>query len=316
MSSSGAARRGGDMLAPAQTLSPSAGRWQRSPISSSRGGGSPPAPPSRMCSTSRTSRSPPRRRSAAMSRRSWCGPPTCPAASRPVPVSGVVAALRGEAPAARRLDPSVRAVGNAARRSRRDCRRGRGVPRARRGRATLPKLLLLPLLDECRPGRAGAACAVERGGGAHAAFGRHQRAALQPQGDPRDYVERRDRREAPQGIRAACAAASPKPDRSHSRSLTARRAVAAALQDFLALEAKGWKGAAGTALVQSPAHAALRGDRSRRARPAGTGAAIARLLRGSRPIACIVTLEAATARGDGRSPMTSAWRGSPRACRR
>jgi hypothetical protein len=66
--------------------------------------------------------------------------------------------------------------------------------------------------------------------------------------------------------------------------------VTAALQDFLALEAKGWKGAAGTALIQNPqlrrfAETAV--DSLARHGQAG----VARLLVGSRPIACIVTLQ-------------------------
>ena len=47
--------------------------------------------------------------------------------------------------------------------------------------------------------------------------------------------------------------------------------VTAALQDFLALEAKGWKGAAGTALIQNPAAATFCRNCGRFARPAWTG---------------------------------------------
>ena len=68
--------------------------------------------------------------------------------------------------------------------------------------------------------------------------------------------------------------------------------VALALQGSLALEAKGWKGAAGTALVQDPelrrfAETAV-DALARRGQ-----ARVARLLLGSQPIACIVTLQSA-----------------------
>ena len=67
-------------------------------------------------------------------------------------------------------------------------------------------------------------------------------------------------------------------------------AVTAALRDFLALEAKGWKGDAGTALIQSPElrhFAETSVDSLARHGQAG----VARLLVGSRPIACIVMLQ-------------------------
>jgi CelD/BcsL family acetyltransferase involved in cellulose biosynthesis len=159
------------------------------------------------------------------------------------------------------------------------------------GDATLPKILLLPLLNESGPVAQALRAALERSGGAHAAFGRHQRAALQPDGDAAHYVERAigkkrhkefhrlRRRLAESGEVVFEVARSP-------------AAVAAALQDFLALEGKGWKGAAGTALIQSP--------ELRRFAEAGVDAlarqgqaGVARLVVGSNPIACVVTLQSA-----------------------
>jgi CelD/BcsL family acetyltransferase involved in cellulose biosynthesis len=55
--------------------------------------------------------------------------------------------------------------------------------------ATLPNLILLPLLNESGPVAQALRAAVERSGGAHAAFGRHQRSLLQPDGDATHYVE-------------------------------------------------------------------------------------------------------------------------------
>ena len=155
--------------------------------------------------------------------------------------------------------------------------------------ALLPKIVLLPLLDDCGPVAQALRYTAERSGGAHAAFGRHRRAALHPQGDAAHYVEYaigKKRHKEFKRLRRRLAEAGPvafevarSPD-----------AVTAALQDFLALEAKGWKGGAGTALIQSPElrhFAETSVDSLARHGQAG----VARLLMGSRPIACIVTLQ-------------------------
>ena len=155
--------------------------------------------------------------------------------------------------------------------------------------APLPKIVLLPLLDDSGPIAQALRATVERSGGAHATFGRHRRAVLQPDGDTAHYVEhaigkkrvkefkRLRRRLAETGPVAFEIARSP-------------AAVTAALQDFLALEAKGWKGGAGTALIQNPElrHFAETAVYTL-ARHGQAG--VARLLVGSRPIACIVTLQ-------------------------
>ena len=155
--------------------------------------------------------------------------------------------------------------------------------------APLPKIVLLPLLDDSGPIAQALRATVERSGGAHATFGRHPRAVLQPDGDTAHYVEhaigkkrvkefkRLRRRLAETGPVAFEIARSP-------------AAVTAALQDFLALEAKGWKGGAGTALIQNPElrHFAETAVYTL-ARHGQAG--VARLLVGSRPIACIVTLQ-------------------------
>jgi len=155
--------------------------------------------------------------------------------------------------------------------------------------APLPKIVLLPLLDDSGPIAQALRATVEHSGGAHATFGRHRRAVLQPDGDTAHYVEhaigkkrvkefkRLRRRLAETGPVAFEIARSP-------------AAVTAALQDFLALEAKGWKGDAGTALIQSPElrhFAETSVDSLARHGQAG----VARLLVGSRPIACIVMLQ-------------------------
>jgi CelD/BcsL family acetyltransferase involved in cellulose biosynthesis len=121
------------------------------------------------------------------------------------------------------------------------------------GDAALPKLLLLPLLPDAGTVARALRTASEKRGGAQAEFGAHRRAALDlAAGRPRDLDEvigakrmreaRRLRRRLGEAGRVEFAVACSASD------------VAQALQRFLALESQGWKGAAGTALVQSAAH--------------------------------------------------------------
>ncbi len=121
------------------------------------------------------------------------------------------------------------------------------------GDASLPKLVLLPLLADTGPVARALRVAAESGGGTHRAFGEHQRAALDlAAGRPRDLDEvigakrmreaRRLRRRLDEAGRVEFAVAR------------YPETIAQALQQFLALESRGWKGAAGTALIQSDAH--------------------------------------------------------------
>ena len=119
----------------------------------------------------------------------------------------------------------------------------------------LPGLLLLPFLPEDGPFAAALAAILRRAQMPAADFNRHQRALLQPSGERSLYVEqsigqrqhkelrRHWRRLSETGAVLFTAAAEPP-------------AVAAALEDFFALEAGGWKGRAGTAAVE---HQELRG---------------------------------------------------------
>jgi CelD/BcsL family acetyltransferase involved in cellulose biosynthesis len=159
------------------------------------------------------------------------------------------------------------------------------------GDAKLPKILLLPLLDESGPVAQALRGAVERRGGADAAFGRHQRAALWPDGDAANYVETaigKKRHKEFNRLRRRLAEAGPVTFEEARNPA----AVAAALQGFLALEAKGWKGAAGTALVQDPELRRF-AETAVDALARQGQASVARLLLGSQPIACIVTLRSA-----------------------
>jgi CelD/BcsL family acetyltransferase involved in cellulose biosynthesis len=121
------------------------------------------------------------------------------------------------------------------------------------GDASLPKLLLLPLLPDSGPVAQALRAAAENRDGAHRAFGQHRRAALDlATGRPRDLdriIGAKRRREARRLRRRV--------DEAGRVELAVARAahdVRPALQRFLALESQGWKGAAGTALVQNDQH--------------------------------------------------------------
>jgi CelD/BcsL family acetyltransferase involved in cellulose biosynthesis len=115
-----------------------------------------------------------------------------------------------------------------------------------------PALLLIPLLPEAGPLAAALNAVLARSGRRSATLGRHQRALLSPGADRQGYVDR------------AVPARKRKELRRQRRRLedvapvtvttaTGASEVAVALQDFLLLEASGWKGMAGTAAVSDPA---------------------------------------------------------------
>ena len=118
--------------------------------------------------------------------------------------------------------------------------------------ATLPKLLLLPYQVEDGPVAAALIAAITRRGGRTAPFERHQRALLAPNQDRAGYLDaaigRKKRKELGRQRRRL--------DDSGEVAFTLTRApaeVADAMADFFALEARGWKGTAGTAAAQSAA---------------------------------------------------------------
>jgi CelD/BcsL family acetyltransferase involved in cellulose biosynthesis len=148
----------------------------------------------------------------------------------------------------------------------------------------LPKLLLLPLLNERGP----VAAALRASSTRCAAFDRHQRALLAPTGDRARYLEdaisakrrkelRRQRHRLADGGSVVFSAAR-EPNE-----------VGAALNDFLAIEAGGWKGRAGTAIAQDPE--IRRFVETAVTALANRGSAqVARLTRGTKPIASAITL--------------------------
>jgi CelD/BcsL family acetyltransferase involved in cellulose biosynthesis len=121
------------------------------------------------------------------------------------------------------------------------------------GDAALPKLLLLPFLPDSGPMAQALRTASEKLGGAHAAFDAHRRAALDlTAGRPRDL----DEVIGAKRIREARRLRRRLGEVGEVEFAVARypETIAQALQRFLALESQGWKGAAGTALIQSDAH--------------------------------------------------------------
>jgi len=161
------------------------------------------------------------------------------------------------------------------------------------GDAALPGLLLLPLVPQDGAFAATLRAALDHAAMPVADFDRHCRALLAPQGDRSHYAERAlgarkikelrrvMRRLSESGAVLLATAAEP-------------AAIAASLEDFLELEAAGWKGKAGTA-------AACDDEIGRFVKAAVSGlaaegkASIKRLLLDGRPIAVAIALRSGDA---------------------
>jgi CelD/BcsL family acetyltransferase involved in cellulose biosynthesis len=156
------------------------------------------------------------------------------------------------------------------------------------GDTAMPAQLLLPFVPDDGAFAKVLDAVLAGSGRRHAAFGRHQRAMLDPGAQRQGYVER------------AVSAGKRKELRRQRRRLediapvtfttaTGAQDIDAALKDFLVLEASGWKGLAGTAIVGDPrvksfvqgAVAALAADRRAR---------IDRLFLNGRAVAASITL--------------------------
>ena len=113
----------------------------------------------------------------------------------------------------------------------------------------LPGLALLPFVPEDGPFVAALGAIVERAQIATADFNRHRRAQLAPRGERSRYVElalnpRKHKELRRMGRRLGELGAT------LFTTKTEPAAVAAGIEDFFALEARGWKGRAGTASAQ------------------------------------------------------------------
>jgi CelD/BcsL family acetyltransferase involved in cellulose biosynthesis len=160
------------------------------------------------------------------------------------------------------------------------------------GRPDLPHLLLLPYLPVAGPvGQALAAAVAQRNGKCISLAG-HQRALLAPTGAREHYLDhaigakkrkelRRQRKRLAEGGALV------------SSTVREPAAMVAALGDFLALEAVGWKGRAGTA---ARTHNGIRTfmEKAVTGLAASGKARISRLMAGERPIAALVTLRSGT----------------------
>jgi CelD/BcsL family acetyltransferase involved in cellulose biosynthesis len=152
-----------------------------------------------------------------------------------------------------------------------------------------PATMLLPLLPETGAFAKALDAVLERSGRRHAHFGRHQRAWLDPGAGRDNYLDhavsagrrkelRRQRRRLEEIAPVTFATASGADD------------IAAALKDFCVLEASGWKGLAGTAIVND-ASVKTFVQRAVTELAADGRARIDRLFLNGRAIAAAVTLE-------------------------
>jgi CelD/BcsL family acetyltransferase involved in cellulose biosynthesis len=121
------------------------------------------------------------------------------------------------------------------------------------GRDTaMPAHLLLPIVPERGAFTEALDAVLARDGLRSAAFGRHERALLAPGATRNGYLDRAIslvRRKKLRGQRRRLADIAPVTFATASGAA----GIEAALEDFLVLEASGWKGLAGTAIVNDPA---------------------------------------------------------------
>jgi hypothetical protein len=152
----------------------------------------------------------------------------------------------------------------------------------------LPKLLLMPYLPAEGAVARAFDTALTRRGGRSQSFAPHRRALLEPQGDRADYLDQaiaRKKRTELRRLRKRLAE-----DGTLSSSVTLEpAAMPTALEDFLALEAAGWKGRAGTAAQSDEAIHRFVSDAVSGLAAEGK-ASIARLSLDERAIAALVTL--------------------------
>jgi hypothetical protein len=156
-------------------------------------------------------------------------------------------------------------------------------------RPDLPRLLLMPYLPESGAVAQAFATALARRNGRSMSFGGHQRALLAPSQERAHYLDHAIGAKKRKELRRQRKRLADAGELTSSTS-NEPAAVAAALGDFLALEASGWKGRAGTAaraddgiraFMESAVTALAREGKAR----------IARLTAAGRPIAALVTLQ-------------------------
>jgi CelD/BcsL family acetyltransferase involved in cellulose biosynthesis len=161
------------------------------------------------------------------------------------------------------------------------------------GNPKLPGLVLLPFLPQHGPFATALAAILRRAQMPSAGFNPHTRALLAPAGDRTAYVERalgrRKYRELQRTTRRLRECGAPL-----FTAATEPAAAASAMEDFLTLEASGWKGRSGTAAacngkVRDFVKAAIT------ALAAEEKVAIDRVLLDGRPVAAAITLRSGDA---------------------
>jgi len=151
-----------------------------------------------------------------------------------------------------------------------------------------PQAILLPMFPQQGTLAAAFDAALARRRGASIVFAPHQRALLAPAGERSSYLERalprKKLKELDRQLRRLA-------DEGEVRWQVAREAAAVelALGDFLALEAAGWKGRAGTAAAGNSAIRAFL-EAAVRALSRDGKAAIVRLMVAGRAIAALIVL--------------------------
>jgi CelD/BcsL family acetyltransferase involved in cellulose biosynthesis len=160
------------------------------------------------------------------------------------------------------------------------------------GHPELPNLLLIPYLPVAGAVAQAFTAAFARRGGESISLAAHQRALMAPTGTGANYLDQaiggKKRKELRRQKKRLAESGGLVSDTAREPA-----AMAAALGDFLALEAAGWKGRAGTAAcadddIRAFMEQAVTGlARDGKAR-------IARLIATGRPIAALVTLESGT----------------------
>ena len=153
----------------------------------------------------------------------------------------------------------------------------------------LPGLLLMPYLPVTGPVAQAFATALARRDGKRIELAAHQRALLAPAGARAHYLNDAigaKKRKELRRQRKRLADTGP----LKSGTVTAAPAMAAALADFMALEAAGWKGRAGTA-ARTDDHIRAFMENAVTGLARVGKARIDRLVAGERPIAALVTLQ-------------------------
>jgi CelD/BcsL family acetyltransferase involved in cellulose biosynthesis len=114
----------------------------------------------------------------------------------------------------------------------------------------LPDLMLMPLIDQAGPFATALADVLARRGCEATSFDRHQRALLLPGGSRADYFQRTMSAKRLRNMRRRQRRLQELSDVTIEEAKEGD-GIARGLDDFFALEAAGWKGRAGTAILQN-----------------------------------------------------------------